>query len=139
MASRKLSDLHPDLRPLAQQFLDLAAAQGIDVLVTCTYRSDAEQAMLYAQGRTAKGKIVTNAKPGQSAHNHMLNAAPAALAFDVVPLVHGKPVWDASDPLWDKLGEIGRSLGLQWAGDWKGSLKEKPHFELKVNEALKNQ
>lgn len=31
-----------------------------------TYRSNAEQNELYAQGRTKAGKIVTNAKGGQS-------------------------------------------------------------------------
>ena len=46
MASRKISDLAPDVRILAEKFLDQADAQGIDVLVTCTYRSGIEQAGL---------------------------------------------------------------------------------------------
>lgn len=130
MASRKLSDLHPDVRPLAEKFLDAADDEGIEVLVTCTYRSGIEQAELYAQGRTAKGKIVTNAKPGQSLHNVMLNGNPASRAFDVVPMVNGKPMWEADHPYWQKLGAIGRSLGLEWAGDWK-RFREYPHFQLK--------
>lgn len=130
MASRKLSDLAPDVRILAEKFLDACAAEGIDVLVTCTYRSGIEQAELYAQGRTSKGKIVTNAKPGESLHNMLLNGLPGARALDVVPMVNGKPMWDAENPLWQKLGEIGKSVGLEWAGDWP-RFKEFPHFQLK--------
>lgn len=130
MASRKLSDLAPDVRILAERFLDACDDNGIEVLVTCTYRSGIEQAELYAQGRTAKGKIVTNAKPGESLHNLLLNGQPGARAFDVVPMVNGKPIWDAEHPHWQRLGEIGRALGLEWAGDWK-RFKEFPHFQLK--------
>lgn len=128
MASRKLTDLAPDLQLLAKKFLDIAYAEGIDVLVTCTYRSGLEQAQLYAQGRTTKGKIVTNAKSGESLHNAMLNGNPAARAFDVVPMVNGKPIWDADHPHWQSLGRIGESIGLEWAGRWT-KFKEYPHFQ----------
>lgn len=130
MASRKLTDMHPDVRPLAEQFLASAESEGIDVLVTCTHRSNIEQAQLYALGRTVKGKVVTNAKPGESLHNVMLKGKPAARALDVVPMVLGKPMWDADHPLWAALGRIGKACGLKWAGDWRGKMREKPHFEL---------
>ncbi|MGH8676872.1 MAG: M15 family metallopeptidase [Burkholderiales bacterium] len=130
MASRKISDLHPDLQPLCETFLDRAADQGIEVLITYTYRSYAEQQQLYDQGRTKPGKIVTNAKPGESEHNHELNARPASRAFDVVPLVSGKPMWDAKHPAWEQLGVIGENLGLEWAGRWK-RFREYPHFQWK--------
>lgn len=130
MASRLLSDLHPWLQPLAEEFLRQAKQRGIDVLVTCTYRSNEEQARLYAQGRTEPGKRVTNAKPGQSKHNYTQNGRPASKAFDVVPLVDGKPMWNAAHPAWKELGEIGVSIGLEWAGNWK-RFREYPHFQLK--------
>jgi peptidoglycan L-alanyl-D-glutamate endopeptidase CwlK len=131
MASRKLSDLHPELFPIAEKFLDNCHTAGIDILVTCTHRSYKEQDELYAISRTIPGKKVTNAKAGQSKHNFMLNGKPASKAFDVVPLVNGKAVWDASNPIWQKIGVIGESLGLSWAGRWKSSMREYPHFELK--------
>lgn len=130
MASRKLSDLHPQILPIAEKFLDRCHDENIDILVTCTYRSNQEQDQLYAIGRTVPGKKVTNAKAGQSKHNFTLNGKPAAKAFDVVPLSNGKPVWDAASPLWRRLGIIGNALGLSWAGDWR-LFKEYPHFELK--------
>lgn len=131
MASRRLIDLHPDLFPLAERFLDGCHAAGIEVLVTCTYRTLGEQAALYASGRTVPGRIKTNARPGESRHNTLLNGKPAAEAFDIVPMVDGKPVWDAKDPLWQKVGEIGEGVGLEWAGRWTPRKREFPHFQLR--------
>jgi peptidoglycan L-alanyl-D-glutamate endopeptidase CwlK len=120
--SRSLDDLSPLVRPLIDKFLSSATAAGLDLLVTCTLRSEAEQTALYAQGRTAPGHIVTNAKPGQSAHNY-------GLAIDFVPMINGKPCWDGSDPAWEKAGEIAESCGLEWAGRWT-TFREEPHVQL---------
>ena len=128
MSSRKLTDLHPQMQPMVTRFLANARAAGIDLLATCTYRSNEEQAALYAIGRTKPGRIVTNAKPGRSTHNNTLNGKPAALAVDVVPLRDGKPVWSASDPVWKRVGEIGEKVGLEWAGRWT-TFREYPHFQ----------
>ena len=130
MASRKIEDLHPTLQPITRTFLAKALMEGIDVLITCTYRSNAEQDELYAQGRTKPGNVVTNAKAGQSKHNFTIAGKPASKAFDIVFLIGGKAVWDAKHENWQKLGKIGAELGLEWAGNWK-SFKEFPHFQLK--------
>ena len=98
---------------------------GIDVLIYCTLRSNAEQDSLYAQGRTKPGHIVTNAKAGQSSHNP--DTFGKARAFDAVPLLCGKPQWsDAA--LYLRMGEIAESVGLKWAGRWQGRLRETAHF-----------
>lgn len=128
MSSRKLTDLHPQMQSMVTRFLANARTAGIDLLVTCTYRSNEEQAALYAIGRTKPGRIVTNAKPGRSTHNNTLDGKPAALAVDVVPLRDGKPVWSASDPVWKRVGEIGEKVGLEWAGRWT-TFRECPHFQ----------
>lgn len=128
MPSRKLEDLAPDVREKAEAFVAKCDAAGIDLLVTCTWRSDAEQAELYAQGRTKPGRIVTNAQPGQSKHNGKQGEA---RALDVVPLKNGKPVWGTTGEdgvLWERVGVIGESCGLSWAGRWK-RMREFPHFE----------
>lgn len=127
--SRDLNHLRKDVREKAELLLSKTSAIGINLLITCTYRSNEEQADLYAIGRTAKGKIVTNALPGESKHNNMEGGAPASLAFDVVPLVAGKPMWDASNPVWQVVGSLGESVGLKWAGRWK-RMREYPHFEV---------
>ena len=119
--SRKLEDLLPQVRSRVEAFLKAAEEAGIDLLVTSTYRDNASQDALYAQGRTAPGKVVTNAKAGQSYHNFRC-------AVDVVPLRNGKPVWDTKDPVWQTVGRLGKAAGLEWAGDWK-RFKEFPHFQ----------
>lgn len=131
MSSRKIEDLHPSLQPICREFLKRAEDQGIDVLITCTYRSGEEQNKLYEQGRTTPGSIVTNARAGQSAHNFAEGGRPAAKAFDVVPMEHGKPVWDIGSPLWRQLGDIGVELGLKWYGLPGSKFREFPHFEMK--------
>ncbi|OBU86234.1 M15 family metallopeptidase [Chromobacterium subtsugae] len=130
MASRAISDLHPQLQPLAEAFLRRCRDQGVDPLLTCTWRSPAEQDALYQQGRSKPGPIVTRARAGQSAHNAMLHGSPAALAFDVVPLQAGKPVWDADHPHWQVMGQIGLALGLRWYGAADAPFREYPHFQL---------
>jgi peptidoglycan LD-endopeptidase CwlK len=132
MASRSSGDLHPDLQPLYHEFIAEAAKEGIEVLTTCTYRSNAEQDQLFAQGRTKPGPRVTNARAGQSAHNFTLNGKPAAKAFDVVPVVAGKLMWSAAHPHWQTLGKIGMEIGLNWYGAPGSKFTEYPHFQLKA-------
>lgn len=127
--SRDLKELHPTVAGKAYTFVERCRQAGIDLLVTSTYRDKQSQDALYAQGRTgstAGGKIVTNAKGGQSFHNYRV-------AFDVVPLHNGKPVWGTSTPddkaLWEKIGVIGEACGLIWSGRWKGKMKEMAHFQ----------
>lgn len=119
--SRNLADLLPVVRDKVEQFIGLCAASGIDLLITSTYRDKESQDALYAQGRTMPGKIVTNAKGGDSFHNYRC-------AVDVVPIINGKPEWDTSDPVWAEVGELGKKAGLDWAGEWK-TFKETAHFQ----------
>lgn len=119
--SRSLDDLLPPARRRVDAFLASCKENGIDLLVTSTYRDIESQNALYAQGRTTPGNIVTNAKGGQSFHNFRC-------AVDVVPLVNGKAVWDGKDPIWAKVGELGKAAGLEWAGEWK-TFKELAHFQ----------
>lgn len=119
--SRSLNDLLPQVKQRVEAFIKAADASGIDLLVTSTYRDNESQNALYAQGRTTAGRIVTNAKAGQSFHNYRC-------AVDVVPLVNGKPAWNVKDEVWQTIGKLGKAQGLEWAGDWK-RFKEYPHFQ----------
>lgn len=130
MPSREIDHLHPDVQPLCREFMRRCELAGLDILITCTWRSGDEQNRLYAQGRTVPGAIVTRARAGQSAHNATLNGVPAARAFDIVPLVDGLPVWDAGHPAWQQAGQIGMELGLKWYGAPGAEFREMPHFQL---------
>ena len=126
--SRSLDELLPEVREKVQAFINSCLLENIEIIVTSTYRDNESQDALYAQGRTTPGKIVTNAKAGESFHNYRC-------AVDVVPLRLGKPVWDSKDPLWLRVGEIGESVGLEWAGRWK-TFKETAHFQFTNGKTL---
>jgi peptidoglycan L-alanyl-D-glutamate endopeptidase CwlK len=119
--SRSLDELLPQVRERVEKFLAACKAEGIDLLVTSTYRDNQSQEALYAQGRTKPGVKVTNARAGQSFHNYRC-------AVDVVPMMNGKPVWNVKDPVWQRVGALGKAAGLEWAGDWT-RFKEYAHFQ----------
>jgi peptidoglycan L-alanyl-D-glutamate endopeptidase CwlK len=121
-AEDRLSKIHPTLADKARQLIAKAHAEGIDLVVTQGLRTIAEQNALYAQGRTAPGKIVTKAKGGSSYHNF-------GLAFDIaVRKENGDIDWDTAK-LYSRVGQLGKSIGLEWGGDFK-SIKDTPHFQL---------
>ena len=141
MASRDIKDLHPHMQLMAVEFKERCKARGVDVLIYCTYRSNKEQDELYAMGRTTKsnvgvtplrplGKVVTNAKAGQSAHNFTINKRPASKAWDCCPMVGGKLMWASSHPHWKIMGEVAAELGLNWYGKPGSKFFEQAHFQM---------
>jgi len=130
MASRRISDLEPIVRKKAEAFEAACKAEGLDILIYCTYRSPEEQDELYAQGRTKPGNIVTNARGGQSFHNFRC-------AFDFVPLLAGKPQW-GDKALYLKVGIVAESVGLEWAGRWTGKFKETAHCQFSNGLSLRD-
>ena len=130
--SRSLSDLLPQVAVKAYALIKLCEEVHVPVIITSTYRDFETQNILYAQGRASKaGPIVTWAKAGDSWHNWKR-------AFDVVPTFMGKPCWRTTGvegQRWQKVGELGRSLGLEWGGDWL-TRKDYPHFQLTEGHTL---
>lgn len=118
--SRNIEHLRPDVAANCRVFLDLCAAQGLKVLVTNTVRDDEYQAYLYAQGRTRPGSIVTNAKK-PSFHSDK-----AGLAFDICKNVKGQEYSDKA--FFKACAAIGKAMGFEWGGDWKGFV-DMPHFQ----------
>ena len=118
--SRDVADLLPRTAAKANRFKAECASAGIDIIFTSTYRDNESQDALYAQGRSKPGSIVTKVQGGYSYHNHRV-------AFDVVPVVNGKAIWDDLT-LWTRIGSIGKSCGLEWGGYWE-RWKDKPHFQ----------
>lgn len=119
---RGVEHLHPQLQKICEEFVNKCKADGLNVKITDTLRTKEEQDKLYAQGRTAPGSIVTNVAYPNSAHNW-------GVAFDICRNEKGRE-YDDSDGFFAKCGEIGKSLGLFWGGDFK-SFTDKPHFEWK--------
>lgn len=111
---------------LAENIYQLSTAlihEGIYIAVVQGLRTVEEQDALYAQGRTAPGKIVTNARGGQSWHNF-------GLAVDCAPVnPYASIDWNASHPQWKRMEELGVSLGLTSGARW-AHLPDAPHFQL---------
>lgn len=118
--SRDINELDPRVAAKCLALQDACKDAGIDLLITSTYRDNASQDAIYAQGRTTPGKIVTNAKAGQSWHNYRL-------AFDMVPVVNGKAMWNDA-ATWERIGRLAESVGLEWAGRWT-KFKELAHCQ----------
>jgi peptidoglycan L-alanyl-D-glutamate endopeptidase CwlK len=125
--SRLLSDLLPDVEQMCRSMIKDCQSAGIELIVTSTYRDYEAQLALFCQGRSTPGRIVTNAAAGYSWHNWRR-------AFDVVPVVGGKAIWD-DDYMWRKCGDIGKKSGLEWAGEWV-TFKEMPHFQFRGGHEL---
>jgi peptidoglycan LD-endopeptidase CwlK len=126
MASRNVKDLTPQALQAwlkAQEMYKQKYPDRAQPFITCTYRSPAEQNTLYEQGRTQPGKIVTNAKGGQSNHNKYPSPA-----FDIA-FKNSKGGLDWSITLFKNFAALAKSAGLSWGGDW-ATFKDNPHFEV---------
>lgn len=118
--ARDITLLHPELQAIIPKFLKACKDKGLNVKITDTLRTKEEQNKLYAQGRTTPGKVVTWVDYPYSNHNW-------GTAFDICRN-DGKGAYNDSDNWFAKVGQVGKSFGLEWGGDWKQ--KDKPHFEL---------
>lgn len=129
MASRKISDLHPEMQPKVIKFLERCNSIGFDIVILCTYRSWIEQEKIFSLGRSLPGKKVTESRPGASDHNTTLDGRPASTAIDILPIKDGKPITQRKDPIWSLLGEIAVDCGLEWKGS-DPKYPEINHFNL---------
>jgi peptidoglycan L-alanyl-D-glutamate endopeptidase CwlK len=125
-SEKNIATLHPDAQAWAREFLRRVLASEIQVKIIAGLRTYEEQNALYAKGRTKPGSIVTKVKGGYSLHNF-------GIAWDI-GVFNGSKYLEKS-PLYDKAGEIGRNMGLEWGGDWK-SFVDKPHFQCKTGKTL---
>lgn len=131
MADRNLDDLHPDMKILCQKWLDACEADGLKVGISQTYRSAQEQNTDYNQGRTTPGRIITNAKGGESPHNCTLaDGTPAAVGFDFfIYNSDGSTLdWNADDASWKKAISIGETLGMVSGSTFH--IRDMDHFEI---------
>ena len=123
--------LHPWLNYKLTLLLKQCAKKGIYLIITQGFRSKAEQDALYAQGRTKKGSIVTNAKGSDYSSQHQWGIAfDIALKYDVDG--DGRITDDTyNNKGIKKVAKIAKSkkVGLAWGGDWVSPV-DTPHFYL---------
>lgn len=141
----RISHLHPKLRDEATEiYQDICnELKGRAICrFAFTLRTIEEQDALYAQGRTKPGKIVTNAKGGQSMHNY-------GLAIDIVLLVDKNKdgtfesaSWETNVDFdgdgkadWQEVVKVFKSYGWEWGGEWR--FTDMPHFQKTFGKSLK--
>lgn len=123
---KDILQLDKDTREGLKVFLEECSKMGLNMKVTETYRTVERQKALYAQGRTTKGKIVTNCDGVKNISIHQTRRA-----FDVCQNIKGKEYEDA---VMKKAGSIGTELGFIWGGSWGW---DSPHFELPKGKKVK--
>ena len=125
-----LKIIHPKLQEKKELLIQLCEQEGIYIKVTEDVRTVQRQNELYAKGRTTSGSIVTNAQGSDYKSYHQWG-----IAFDVCINIKGS-AYDVD--LLKRIGELGKSIGLEWGGDWT-SIVDMPHFQLAgydINELL---
>ena len=122
---QKISELQPpEFQEQVRQLILRGLQEGLRPEIVEGYRSQERQNELYEQGRTKPGDVVTQTR--SSMHTQRM-------AVDIAQLdEQGKITYNPDPPdFWDRMGAIGRSLGLNWGGDWSG-FKDRPHFQYKT-------
>lgn len=105
---RCLDHLRPEFRVRVEALLEACRAEGLGFEVYEGFRSRERQGWLFAQGRTAPGKVVTQAAPGQSFHEY-------GAAADLVRRVEGRWSWDMSGDQarkWFRMRRLAGVVGL---------------------------
>lgn len=117
----RLDRLAPEMRALVEAAELACRDAGLPVLRFETFRSDARQAWLYAQGREVKppAHIVTKAKSAAASWHGF------GLAVD---FIHPTKFWNAPRQWWHDVAAIIAPLGFTWGGEWK-TLPDVPHYQ----------
>jgi len=112
---RGLSVLHPQVRQKVERLMELCRQNGLPILITETLRTKEEQDRLFNQR-----PVVTRAQGMQSPHTW-------GVAIDFCRNVRGRE-FDNSDRFFNRVGELGKQVGLFWGGDFR-TFVDMPHFE----------
>jgi peptidoglycan L-alanyl-D-glutamate endopeptidase CwlK len=120
MSEAKLEAVHPEL---AMRVHDLVDLLNFPIIVTQGLRTFAQQQAFYNQGRTTPGKIITDAKPEQSAHCF-------GYAVDVAPTDGHSIDWNGRDAKWQEILSKALSCGLAEGATWR-TFPDEPHLYLR--------
>lgn len=130
----KLEGVHPELRHKVERIQAAMMALGFPMFVVFGVRTREQQQALYAKGRTAPGKIVTNCDGIVKKSDHQVKSDGFGHAVDLAfvndPNTPLDETWAETSP-WACYGACAKALGLGWGGDWVGIL-DRPHIYRKA-------
>lgn len=129
ITSERILKLHPAIRQEVMEVTISCYNKGVPIRVVQAGRTFQEQDALYAIGRTLPGKIVTNARGGDSWHNYFLS-------LDFCLLRQGNQIsWNREEDLdhdgqkdWHEVVDLFLSKGFEWGGNWT-SFPDYPHLQ----------
>lgn len=111
MASALLSELLPDVRAKAEELVAKAGAAGLSVRVISTRRSCADQTIPV---------VIIDGRPTKR--------APGCRSWHVWGRAFDVELFEKSDERYRQLGDVGKSIGLVWGGDFATNY-DPVHFE----------
>ncbi len=125
MTDSNIHDLCPELLTKYRQWLIECHAVPLAVKAIVTWRSGVDQDAAQAAG-------LSKACAGQSPHNCIDTAGlPSSRAFDFAVFDEdGNYIKDGTDWRYTKAGEIAKSLGLVWGGDFVHAKPDYDHIEI---------
>jgi peptidoglycan L-alanyl-D-glutamate endopeptidase CwlK len=138
--------------PAAIKFIERLKEAGLNYTIVETLRTLAVHKAYWAQGREPLAAVnkkrtlaglwlIDEAENKKIITQTMKSTHLDGKALDVAPLMpDGKIPWNITTQeiadLWKQFGEIGRSVGLEWGGEWKpldrlGIGWDPPHYQAK--------
>ena len=115
-----LSRIYP---PLLDKLHEISESLGsVDYYATSGFRSFHDQTILYAQGRTTPGPIVTQAQAGYSGHQYGISVD---FCRDSSTDQGLQPDW--SKEAYEPLADAARTLGLEAGYYWH--FQDNPHIQ----------
>jgi peptidoglycan L-alanyl-D-glutamate endopeptidase CwlK len=135
---QRAQQLHPAVRDEVIKLItevEKGFPSNLAVRIVQGLRTIEEQNILYMQGRTKPGSIVTNARGGSSYHNY-------GLAIDFAILIdkdgngtYDEMSWDIKKDNdkdgvadWLEVVKVFEAAGWEWGGKW-ASIKDYPHVQ----------
>jgi hypothetical protein len=154
-AQEIIAGLDPTIQESIQKVISTCLEQGLMIVPYCGYRSVLDEMKLWRQSRSTdeieqqidklqtanctyladllqqagaqNGPHVTNTIGGFSWHNWK-QAVDCYVQGD-----DGNPIWDASNPGYQTYGDIAKSLGYTWGGDFT-TFKDATHIQFNAGE-----
>lgn len=121
---RTLATVEPELAAKVRRVLAAMAALGCPMAATDGRRTAAQQAALYAKGRTAPGRIVTHLDGVTTRSKHQDGRAVDCCFVDLTG-ASWKPAYIGQ---WEAYMACGEAVGLKAGGRWR--MRDNPHLEL---------
>jgi hypothetical protein len=131
MSDRNPSDLSPAMQTAYAGWEADMKVAGIDHILTCTLRLQAEQDALWAEGRELQDGVWIETDPSAVRTWTQHSRHETGDAFDFCIMVNGKCDWNMlHKDEWDKAVEIGKAHGLSQVIGKDGKVKEFAHLQL---------